>query len=408
MKQLLEDYDTALRTMVKDPGARVSNLLISSKPRTVPAQRVPTGAKETAAAKDSVAPSDDVQSRLVELWQAAFGMPIGVDQNFFELGGDSLLAARLFIQIEKAFQMELPLAVLLEAPTIRQLAGIISAPTVCSSHSSLVPAQPSGTKPPLFCVHGHTGEIFYCRNLSLSLGADQPIFGLRSQGLGGEAPFLTVEEMATHYLREIRTVQREGPYFLVGYCFGGMIAYEMGRLLKAQGEEVALLVMFNTPAPGSLKWWPLRPDYLVTRITRELRNLRTLKTREKLVFLPSKAIGLAQLAFGSFKAALWRALAKSPIGAEREAQGLLSIADINLLAAKAYDPGAYPGRIIFFLTKDDATSLNATDPARGWMALAEDGIEVYVFDAGTPSLRQVPNIELAEKLKSCLTQAQTL
>ena len=408
MKQLLEDYDTALRTMVKDPGARVSNLLISSKPRPVPAQRVPTGAKETAAAKDSVAPSDDVQSRLVELWQAAFGMPIGVDQNFFELGGDSLLAARLFIQIEKAFQMELPLAVLLEAPTIRQLAGIISAPTVCSSHSSLVPAQPSGTKPPLFCVHGHTGEIFYCRNLSLSLGADQPIFGLRSQGLGGEAPFLTVEEMATHYLREIRTVQREGPYFLVGYCFGGMIAYEMGRLLKAQGEEVALLVMFNTPAPGSLKWWPLRPDYLVTRITRELRNLRTLKTREKLVFLPSKAIGLAQLAFGSFKAALWRALAKSPIGAEREAQGLLSIADINLLAAKAYDPGAYPGRIIFFLTKDDATSLNATDPARGWMALAEDGIEVYVFDAGTPSLRQVPNIELAEKLKSCLTQAQTL
>jgi len=408
MKQLLEDYDTVLRTMVKDPGARVSNLLISSKPRPVPAQRVPTGAKETAAAKDSVAPSDDVQSRLVELWQAAFGMPIGVDQNFFELGGDSLLAARLFIQIEKAFQMELPLAVLLEAPTIRQLAGIISAPTVCSSHSSLVPAQPSGTKPPLFCVHGHTGEIFYCRNLSLSLGADQPIFGLRSQGLGGEAPFLTVEEMATHYLREIRTVQREGPYFLVGYCFGGMIAYEMGRLLKAQGEEVALLVMFNTPAPGSLKWWPLRPDYLVTRITRELRNLRTLKTREKLVFLPSKAIGLAQLAFGSFKAALWRALAKSPIGAEREAQGLLSIADINLLAAKAYDPGAYPGRIIFFLTKDDATSLNATDPARGWMALAEDGIEVYVFDAGTPSLRQVPNIELAEKLKSCLTQAQTL
>ena len=408
MKQVLEDYDTVLRTMVKDPGARVSNLLISSKPRPVPAQRVPTGAKETAAAKDSVAPSDDVQSRLVELWQAAFGMPIGVDQNFFELGGDSLLAARLFIQIEKAFQMELPLAVLLEAPTIRQLAGIISAPTVCSSHSSLVPAQPSGTKPPLFCVHGHTGEIFYCRNLSLSLGADQPILGLRSQGLGGEAPFLTVEEMATHYLREIRTVQREGPYFLVGYCFGGMIAYEMGRLLKAQGEEVALLVMFNTPAPGSLKWWPLRPDYLVTRITRELRNLRTLKTREKLVFLPSKAIGLAQLAFGSFKAALWRALAKSPIGAEREAQGLLSIADINLLAAKAYDPGAYPGRIIFFLTKDDATSLNATDPARGWMALAEDGIEVYVFDAGTPSLRQAPNIELAEKLKSCLTQAQTL
>jgi thioesterase domain-containing protein len=410
MKQILEDYHTVLRTMVKDPGARVSNLLISGKPRPAPAQRVPTSTKETVAARDSVAPKDDVQSRLVELWQAAFGRPIGVDQNFFELGGDSLLAARLFIQIQKAFQTDLPLAVLLEAPTIRQLAGIISAPIVRSPGSSLVAVQPSGTKPPLFCLHGVTGEIFYCRNLSLSLGADQPVFGLRSQGLGGETPYFAVEEMATHYLREIRTVQREGPYFLVGYCFGGMIAYEMGRLLKAQGEEVALLVMFNTPVPGSLKWWPLRPSFLVTRIAHELRNLRTLKIREKLGFLPSKAIGLARLASGSFKAVLWRTLAKSSIGiAEREAQGWLSIADINLLAAKAYDPETYPGRIIFFLTKDDATSLYATDPAGGWMALAEDGIEVCDFAGDNmPPLRQAPNMELAQKLKACLTQAQTL
>ncbi len=412
MKRVLEDYHTVLRTIVKDPGERVSNLLISSKPRPAPAQRMPTGAKEIVAAKDRVAPSDDVQSRLVELWTAAFGMPIGIDENFFELGGDSLLAARLFIQIEKAFQMELPLSVLLEAPTIRQLAGIISAPIVHSLHSSLVAVQPNGTKPPLFCVHGHSGEIFQCRNLSLSLGADQPVFGLRSQGLGGEAPYFTVEKMADHYLREIRTVQqRKGPYFLAGYCFGGMIAYEMARLLKTQGQEVALLVMFNTPAPGSLKWWPLRPSYLVKRISSELRKLRTLRIREKLVALRTKAIELARQVSGSFKAALWHALAKSSIGiAERKTQGLLSVADINIVAAKAYNPGAYPGRIIFFLTNDDdATSLYATDPAGGWMALAEDGVEVSAFDgSNSPPLRHAPNIELGEKLKSYLTQAQTL
>ncbi|SRR6266496_698886 len=411
MKQILEDYHTVLRTMVKDPGARVSNLLISNKPRPASAQGVPTGAKETVVAKDSVAPSDEVQSRLVELWRAAFGMPIGVDENFFELGGDSLLAARLFVQIEKAFQMELPLAVLLEAPTIRQLAGIISAPIVHSLHSSLVAVQPRGTKPPLFCVHGHNGEIFQSRNLPLSLGADQPVFGLRSQGLGGETPYFTVEEMAIHYLKEIRTVQRKGPYFLAGYCFGGMIAYEMARVLKTQGQEVALLVMFNTPAPGSLKWWPFKPSYPVKRIVRELKKLRTLSIQEKVVALRAKAIELARIASGSFKAALWHALAKSSIGiAEREAQGFLNVADINISAAKAYDPAAYAGRIIFFLTNDDdATLLSATDPAGGWMALAEDGIEVYTFAGDNrPSIRHAPNIELAEKLKSCLTQAQTL
>jgi thioesterase domain-containing protein len=409
MKQILKDYETVLRTMLKNPGARVSSLLISSKPRSAAAQPMRTGAKETVAASDSVAPKDDVQSRLMKLWRSAFGRPIRLDENFFELGGDSLLAARLFIQIEKAFQIELPLAVLLEAPTIRQLAAIISTPIVHSSGSSLVAVQPSGTKPPLFCVHGHTGEIFYSRNLSLSLGTDQPVFGLRSQGLGGEAPYFTVEEMATGYLREIRAVQREGPYFLAGYCFGGMIAYEMARLLKAQGEEVALLVMFNTPVPGSLKWWPLRPSRLMNRIACTLRNIRTLKFREKLLVLRTNAIALARLVFGSFKAALWRVLAKSSVGmADRGAQGFLSVADINLLAAKAYDPGVYAGRLIFFLTKDDETALYATDPA-GWMALVTGGIEVYDFARGdTPSLRHAPNLELAEKLKSCLASAQTL
>src|SRR5207237_5769792 len=145
-------------------------------------------------------------------------------------GGDSLLAARLFPKIEKAFQMDLPLATLLEAPTIRQLARIISSGNVCSLSSSLVAIQSSGTKSPLFCVSGHQGDVFFCRNLSRSLGTDQPVFGLRSPGLAGGSPHYSIEEMAAHYLSEIKTVQATGPYFLGGYCFGGMVAYEMARL----------------------------------------------------------------------------------------------------------------------------------------------------------------------------------
>jgi hypothetical protein len=143
---------------------------------------------------------------------------------------------------------------------------------------------------------------------------------------------------------------------------------------------------------------------------RELRKLRTLRIREKLLGLRKKATALTRLASGSFKVALWHAMSKSSTGiAEREARGFLSVADINLLAAKAYDPGTYAGRILFFLTKDDPTSLYAIDPVGRWTDLAEGGIEVFVFGGGhTPPIRQAPNIDLAEKLKSCLAEAQTL
>jgi thioesterase domain-containing protein/acyl carrier protein len=406
-KQILEDYQAILGTMARDPGRRISTIPISRKTGPVKAQSIPKVAKEMVAPKDSVVPKENAQSRLVELWEATLGVrPIGVDQDFFELGGDSLLAARLFIQIEKTFQINLPLAALLEAPTIRQLAATISGQRIRSSSSSLVVIQPDGTKPPLFCVHGHMGEIFYCRNLSRALGADQPLFGLRSRGHGGQRPHYTVEEMAEHYLREIRTVQPKGPYFLSGYCFGGLAAYEMARLLQTQGEDVALLVTFNTPAPGSLKGWPLKQVYLAKRIAHELRTLRLLRIRERLAVLGSKAVGLTRLVSGSFKAALWHALARSSVvRAAKEAQRLLSVADINVSAAKAYHPGAYPGQIILFLT-EEATSLYAIDPRDGWMTLAGDGIEVHAVAGDNNSLFDARFVDaLAEKLKSCITRA---
>ena len=405
MKRVLEDYQTVLRTMVKDPGERVSNLLISSQPRPTPVQRTPTGAKEIVAAKDRAASKDDVQSRLVELWKAAFGMPIGVNENFFELGGDSLLAARLFIQIEKAFQTELPLAVLLEAPTIRQLAGIISAPIVHSLRSSLVAVQPRGTKLPLFCVPGHDGEIVNLRYLSRSLGTDQPFFGLTAQGHSGEEPNKTVEDMAAHYLREIRTIQSRGPYFLSGLCFGGMVAYEIARLLKTQGEEVALLALFNTPSPGALKGWPFGRICLTKRIAYEFRKLRTLRTKEKVAVFGHQVAGLTRLLHESFQRALWRALPQSSdAGAGKEARRLRSVANLNILAAKAYYPAPYAGRIILFLT-EEVGSRYAIDPARGWGDLAAEGIEIYPV-AGDNLLFLHADIigALAEKLRFCIAR----
>jgi thioesterase domain-containing protein/acyl carrier protein len=407
MTGILHDYQAILAAIANDPGMRVSDLPVSKKARPAKSPSPPASAPLSLLPKDNAGPKDDVRSRLVEIWEAAFAIrPIGVDQNFFELGGDSLLAARLFVQMEKAFQTKLPLAALLEAPTIEQLAGILSGQNAYALNSSLVVIQPNGTRPPLFSVHGHMGEVFYCRTLSRSLGADYPLYGLRYPVLNGEPTHYSVEDMAGHYVREIRTVQPKGPYFLGGYCSGGMVAYEMARLLKAQGEEVALLALFNTPAPGSLKGWPLRRNYLSKRIPNELKKLVALGSREMLLTLGTKMAGFSRLAFGSFKASFWRLCAKSSLaGAEKWSQRLLSVGDINVAAAKAYNPGAYPGEIILFLT-EEAASLYMIDPKDGWMALAGEGIEVHSVPGDNNSMFDARFVDaLAEKLKSCITRA---
>ncbi len=401
MRQLLDNYQTILETMVVDLEARVGAPCFSGKTKPVEKISVSDGTKQGSRNRSS--PKDEVEARLVELWEAHFKMrPIGVDQNFFELGGDSLLAARLFAQMEKSFQMDLPMATLLEAPTISELARIISSRNSSSLGSSLVAIQTDGTRPPLFCVHGHMGEVFYCRNLSRALGSDQPLYGLRSQGLRGEPLHHTVEEMAVHYVSEIRKVQAHGPYFLSGFCLGGMVAFEMAKLLEKGGEKIALLVLFNAPSPGGLEGWPLNRIYLTKRIAHELKKLHQLPMRQKLAIIGGKTIAFVSLVTGVFKTALWKAL---PISADGVAARLLSVGDVNVAAAKSYYPTAYPGRATYFLTEEVA-SLYATDPTEGWRNLARDGIEIHQVAGDNISMFDVRFVDsLAEKLQSCIANA---
>ncbi len=405
MRRILDDYQSILAAMAKDPGALVNAIPISAAPVPKPDHAQPplsTSSNGTRSGDNA-----RVESRLIELWEAAFGLhPIRADQNFFELGGDSLLAARLFTQIEKVFKTKLPLATLVESPTIGQLAEILSAPATHSPSSCLVAVQPKGTQPPLFCVHGHAGEIFYCWNLSRCLGMDQPLFGLRAKGLSEKTAHYTVEEMAAHYLQEILAVQPHGPYYLGGYCFGGLVAYDMARLLSAQGETVALLALFNTPAPRSLDGWPLQQTYLTKRIAHELRKLGELGIRDKLEALGAKTAGLGRLALGTIKETVWKISVKYPLGrAEKWTQRLLDIPDINIAAAKAYAPGPYPGRGILFLT-EEAPSLYSIDPKSGWTPLIKGGIEAYDVEGDNISMFDTRYIEvLAGKLKSCINRA---
>jgi thioesterase domain-containing protein/acyl carrier protein len=403
MKRILADYQAILRTMAENPEAHIAKPRISTTANAVRLKPVPTVAKRMIDPQYNGAPKNDAQSKLVEIWESGFGIsPIGVDQNFFELGGDSLLAATLFSEIEKAFQMDLPLATLLEAPTIRQLAGIISSGDV-GSLSSVVAVQPNGKKPPLFCVPALRGDVFFCERLSRSLGAEQPVFGLSLQSPGEESPPYSIEEIAVHCVSEIKSVQVTGPYFLCGYCFGGMVAYEVARLLKKQDEEVALLVLFNSPTPECLKDWPLGPACFRKRITYELKRLRSLSMHKKLMMIAIKASLLSVHVIGVLKTALWGRLPF--FGKSGRNQRFLSDENLNLVAAKTYQPIPYPGRITFFST-GELSSRYSIDPKAGWMKLAEDGIEVHNIPGENKSMFRPQYVgALAAELRLCLARA---
>jgi len=181
-----------------------------------------------------------------------------------------------------------------------------------------------------------------------------------------------------------------------------MVAYEIASLLKAQGEEAALLVLFNTPAPGSLKGWPF--SCLAKRFTYEARKLFALPTKEKLAVFAGKAAGLRRMLLQSFTRALWQALPRANAGRDKIARRFLSRTNVNILAAKAYHPPPYSGRIILFVT-EDIGSRYVIDPRRGWGDLAMNGIEIHPVAGDNVSFFEEGNVEtLAEKLRFCLAR----
>ncbi len=202
------------------------------------------------AGREYVAPRNATEVELVRLWEELLGVPrVGVTDNFFDLGGHSLLTVRLFASIEQVFAVRLPLATIFQSGTVEHLAKLISQQSGQIPWPSLVPIQPRGSKPPLFFVHPLAGDVIGFKVWADHLGDDQPFYGLRAKGLDGvQKPFDRIEDMAAHYIREMKLVQPEGPYYLGGYCAGSPIVFEMAQQLHAEGEQAALVALINQAA----------------------------------------------------------------------------------------------------------------------------------------------------------------
>ena len=211
------------------------------------------------------APEDAIEGQLADWWQELLGVSeVGIDDDFFEVGGHSLVAVRLFARIKKEWQLEYPLSVLFEAPTIRGCAALIreelpeeqGAETQATSasprrkHRYLVPLNDvrGRDRTPFFLVAGMFGNVLNLRHLATHLDEDQPMYAIQARGLhGDDRPHRRFEDMARDYLAEIRTLQPEGPYLLGGFSGGGITAFEMAQQLRAAGEEVGAVVLLDTP-----------------------------------------------------------------------------------------------------------------------------------------------------------------
>lgn len=340
---------------------------------------------------------DGLEAQLVKIWENALGVrPIGIRHNFFEIGGHSLIAVKLTHQIGQTLGKNLPVVTLFEAPTIEQLAVILRQDGWSSPWSSLVPIQSAGSKPPFFCVHGALGTVIRFRNLSRHLGAEQPFYALQPLGLDPRRPCHTrVEDMATHYLKEVRLIQPVGPYYFGGYSLGGLIALEMAQQLVAEGQEPAWVGLFDTFCPsvpesqrasktaGLLWGWVTSGLLAFVRCTNEERRRHVSRIGRTLVQ-----------------------------GLKRRLHGLGLPARLKTVsracrqAAEMYEPRPYAGPMFLFRSRYKPLT-QFRNPHVGWTKYALRGIEIREIDGDHDSVLLEPQVRLvAEELAACLQNAR--
>lgn len=324
-----------------------------------------------------VAPRNPAEDTLAQIWARTLGVDrVGTRDNFFALGGDSLRAARVVAEVRCAFGVDLELSTIFQSPTITQLADFLTEKGGQVARDSLVLLQNGGSQPPVFCLPGMLGNVFTdLGHLALCLGPERPVYGFQD-GLHNPSQ---VPALAAHYLDEIRLVQPQGPYFLVGVCSGGTLAFEMAQLLQAQGRAVALLAMVEPTPPSSpglgayLDFASAILGRLVRRFGHHARRVSGLDFPERRDYL---RFNLKLMA--------------------------------NLWALRRYLPSAYPGRIHLFITDESLTARHI--PWLAWCKFALGGAQIHkipgthdtITGSNGTSIREAHIQALAEQLRTCI------
>ena len=366
-------------------------------------KKVTASGKGPAKGRKSNRNPSPTEFRLQTLWKYLLRNPrVGLDDNFFLLGGDSLQAVELFLQMEKVFKRRLPVSTLFKAGTVAEMAALIESG---EPEGAMVPIQTDGDRPPFFCVHAQDGHVMFLYQLSRHIGAEQSLYGIQSVGWDKAAvPFTRAKDMAAHYVAEMRKVQPEGPYFIGGYSSGGLIAVYMAHMLKAAGEKVAFLGLLDTLAQFSQQVMPLGPwlekqgrpvgakkakavwFYARRRLTRGYQRCRGLMAR--LVLFPVLE--------------LCRASGKPP-------PRFLCRPDLcnDLMRAKLRDIPIYEGDAVYFKAESDPRSIGHPDRRDGWGRIIKGKLEYIPASGGHLQMMADPHVQsLADELTQALERAR--
>ncbi|HEV3051651.1 MAG TPA: thioesterase domain-containing protein, partial [Longimicrobium sp.] len=399
---------TDLRAFLRErlPEAMVPSAFVwvDALPRTaggkLDRRALPAPAADADDGAAYIAPRTPLKEAIAAVWGEVLGVPrVGVHDDFFALGGNSLVALRLLARIRQAVGAEVPVAALLQGPTVEQLARAV-ADRQSGVRLPVVALQPRGTARPLFLVHAGGGHVACYAGLAALMAPDQPVYAFQARGLDdGLPPLQGVEAMAAHYVEGLRRVQPRGPYRLGGWSYGGIAAFQMALQLHTAGEEVEFLALLDTARPEVRGDTAMALDHasVLRRILTDLygwgpTGAVTVEALRPLS--PDQQLRLAARRLGA------RLLPEERIA---EVAALTRVRMANHNALVDFVPRPFAGRVTYFQTRGSAYLSNAQETLRFWGRLAEGGFGVHEVPGNHGTLLDPPHVApLASGLRRVL------
>ena len=409
--RLLHHHKAILEAIAHDPTARISKLASASaaavESSVATSQALPSSRKVAPrlnASLSQAATSDEIEEQLLKLWRHLLGVAeIGLNDDFFDVGGHSLLALKLLASIEKTMGQRLSLSCFLHAPTISALAARLRDERSRSRRDRVSILNPEGTKASLVLVD--TGP--YYRPLIRHLGPDQPVLGLVLPELQELPLRFQVRDIAANLIETLRDAQPEGPYYLCGWCHAGIIAFEMAQQMIGQGEDVPAVILFDADNPNyvrrlkTFRALPIRACFFVQKIVYHLDRLRRRNVKEMLRYAAARFQTVAE----EFQRRLWGLFYRT--AANYDYEHLKTSSWFQFLAVTEYRPEPLETTLVLFRSHDLQTGW-FRDPHLGWDEVAEWDLIVHEMEGNHAAMLNEPGVTtLAEKLAELIPHNRT-